>query len=90
MIVDVVLAPHLAVGRDVDAERDLLAHDLVHGVVEGGFVGVARDGRRGVGVRAGLSGVIIEPGSDGDARGFRIGPDGGGQHGLSPLTGTAP
>ena len=34
MIVDVILAPDLAVARDVDPERDLLAHDLDRRPVE--------------------------------------------------------
>jgi hypothetical protein len=34
VIVDVVLAPHLAVGRVVNAQVHLLAHDLERGAVE--------------------------------------------------------
>ena len=84
VVVDVVLAADLAVGRDVDSELDLLAHHVDRGAIQDRLepravltqrLGVARGRLRRVGAA-----VHVEPVPDRDLRGLGIGADRGGEH----------
>jgi hypothetical protein len=84
VVVDEVLAANLAVGRDVDAELDLLAHDQGGGAIEDLLealpvpprrLRVARGRLRRIGTA-----VHLEPVADRHLRGLGIGADRGREH----------
>ena len=76
MVVDVVLAADLAVGRDIDADGHLFGNDLMDGPVDLFTVAVAQDAVDDVGGRPPCA---IEAGRHGGMWRLRVRPDRRGQ-----------